>query len=228
MKYRVYNDTLNPNIWNPDNSLKPDIRDALLKIAQDFYIDTELSAPIVDIYMLGSVANYNWSAGSDIDLHVLVDFTKIGNDPILVKQLVDNIKANWNKKHDIRIKGYKVELYIQDIKETNRAMGVYSVLNNKWVKIPQKLNLDLDKDSIQKKYTEMVLKIKNAIKSNDINELKKVMKSLYNMREAGLSTEGEFSTENIVFKLIRSKNYIEQLKNAISKIYDDQHSLKES
>lgn len=228
MKYRVYNDTLNPNIWNPDNSLKPDVRDALLKIAQDFYTDTELSAPITDIYMLGSVANYNWSAGSDIDLHILVDFTKIGNDPILVKQLVDNIKANWNKKHDIRIKGYKVELYIQDIKETNRAMGVYSVLNNKWVKIPQKLNLDLDKDSIQKKYTETVLKIKNAIKSNDINVLKKVMKSLYDMREAGLSTGGEFSTENIVFKLIRSKNYIEQLKNVISKIYDDQHSLKES
>ena len=228
MKYRVYNDTLNPNIWNPDNSLKQDVREALLKIAQDFYTDTELSAPIIDIYILGSVANYNWSAGSDIDLHVLVDFTKIGNDPILVKQLVDNIKANWNKKHDIRIKGYKVELYIQDIKETNRAMGVYSILNNKWVKVPQKLNLDLDKDAIQRKYTETVLKIKKAIKSSEMGELKKVMKSLYDMREAGLSTEGEFSTENIVFKLIRSKNYIEQLKTAISKIYDTQHSLKES
>ena len=107
-------------------------------------------------------------------------------------------------------------------------MGVYSILNNKWVKVPQKLNLDLDKDAIQRKYTETVLKIKKAIKSSEMSELKKVMKSLYDMREVGLSTEGEFSTENIVFKLIRSKNYIDQLKTAISNVYDLQRSLKES
>lgn len=226
MKYRVYNDTLNPNIWNPDNSLKQDVRDALLKIAQDFYAGTELSTPIIDIYILGSVANYNWSSKSDIDVHVLVDFTKISTDPVLVKQLVDNIKSNWNNKHDVRVKGHKVELYIQDVKETNRAMGVYSILNNKWIKVPQKLNLDLDKDAIQQKYTDVVLQIRNAIKSNDITELKRVVKSLYDMRETGLSTDGEFSTQNIVFKLVRSKNYIDKLKNAIAKVYDLEHSLK--
>lgn len=226
MKYRVYNDTLNPNIWNLDNSLKQDVRDALLKIAQDFYAGTELSTPIIDIYILGSVSNYNWSSGSDIDVHVLVDFTKISTDPVLVKQLVDNIKSNWNNKHDVRVKGHKVELYIQDVKETNRAMGVYSILNNKWIKVPQKLNLDLDKDAIQQKYTDVVLQIRNAIKSNDITELKRVVKSLYDMRETGLSTDGEFSTQNIVFKLVRSKNYIDKLKNAIAKVYDLEHSLK--
>ena len=51
MKIRIYNNTLNPAFWNSDNTLKPEIREALLKIAQDFYEDTELTAPIEDIYM---------------------------------------------------------------------------------------------------------------------------------------------------------------------------------
>jgi predicted nucleotidyltransferase len=78
MKIRIYNNTLNPDLWNPDNTLKPEIRENLMKIAQDFYTDTKLTAPIEDIIMLGSSANYNWSPTSDIDLHVVIDLKKIG------------------------------------------------------------------------------------------------------------------------------------------------------
>jgi hypothetical protein len=120
-----------------------------------------------------------------------------------------------------------VELYIQDIKETNRALGVYSILNNKWVRVPQKLRLSLDKNLIQKKYVDMVVQIKNAIKSNNFTDLKRVLKSVYDMRETGLSKGGEFSTENIVFKLLRTRNHIDNLKTAVNKVYDNQHSLKE-
>ncbi len=228
MKSRIYNDTLNPNIWNADKTIRPEVRDALLKIAQDFYIESELTAPIEDVYILGSAANYNWGPSSDVDLHVLIDFTKISPDHDLVKKMVDSIKANWNKNHNVTIKGHRVELYIQDIKETNRALGVYSVLNNKWVKIPQKLNLSLDKNMIQKKYSDMVVQISNSIKSNDFNDLKRVLRSVYDMREAGLSKGGEFSTENIVFKLLRTRGHIDKLKDAVNKVYDTQHSLKES
>lgn len=227
MKARIYNDILNPNIWNIDSTIKQDVRESLLKIAQDFYQEAELSAPIEDIYMLGSAANYNWGPTSDIDLHILVDFTKIAPETELVKKLVDNIKTNWNKNHDVRIHGHRVELYIQDIKETNRALGVYSILNNKWVRVPQKLRLSLDKNLIQKKYADMVVQIKNAIKSNNFTDLKRVLKSVYDMRETGLSKGGEFSTENIVFKLLRTRNHIDNLKTAVNKVYDNQHSLKE-
>jgi len=228
MKAVIYNNTLNPNIWNNDKTIKPDVRDALLKVAQDFYEETELSAPIEDVYMLGSAANYNWGPTSDIDLHILINFDKLGLEHDLVKKMVDSIKANWNKNHDIRIHGHRVELYIQDIKETNRALGIYSILNNKWIKVPQKLNLNLDKNVIQQKYTDMVVQIKNAIKSNNLTDLKRVLKSVYDMREAGLSKGGEFSVENIVFKLLRTRNHVDNLKTAVNKVYDTQNSLKES
>ena len=228
MKSRIYNDTLNPNIWNPDNTIKPEVRDALLKVAQDFYAESELTAPIQDIYMLGSAANYNWGPSSDIDVHVLIDFNKLSMERDLVKKMVDSIKANWNKNHNIQIKAHRVELYIQDITEANRAMGIYSILNNRWVKFPQKLTLNLDKNIIQKKYTDMVLQIKNAIKSNNLGDLKRVLKSVYDMRESGLSKGGEFSLENIVFKLLRARNHLDNLKTAVNRVYDAKLSLKET
>ena len=146
----------------------------------------------------------------------------------LVKKMVDSIKANWNKNHNIQIKSHRVELYIQDITETNRAMGIYSILNNRWVKFPQKLTLNLDKNIIQKKYTDMVLQIKNAIKSNNLEDLKRVLKSVYDMRESGLSKGGEFSLENIVFKLLRTRNHLDNLKTAVNRVYDAKLSLKET
>lgn len=227
MKIRIYNNTLNPDLWQDSNTLKPEIREALLKIAQDFYTDTELTAPIEDIYMLGSSANYNWSPTSDIDLHVLIDFKKINNDVDLTKQLVDALKANWNKNHNVTIKGRRVEVYIQDVNEKNRSTGVYSVLNNKWVLMPQKIRVVLDNKLIQQKYTNMVLQIKAAIQEQNLDKLKNVLKMLYNMREAGLSKTGEYSAENIVFKTLRSRGFIDQLKNTVNKLYDSQVSVKQ-
>ena len=227
MKFRIYNNTLNPDLWQDSNTLKPEIRESLLKTAQDFYKDTELTAPIEDIYMLGSSANYNWSPTSDIDLHVVIDFKKINSDVDLTKQLVDALKSNWNKNHNVTIKGRRMEVYIQDINEKNRSTGVYSVLNNKWVLMPQKIRVVLDNKLIQQKYTNLALQIKSAIKEQNLDKLKNILKMLYNMREAGLSKSGEYSVENIVFKTLRSRGFIDSLKNTVNKLYDSQVSVQE-
>lgn len=228
MKVVIYNNVLNPKLWNPDETIKPEVRETLLRIAQTFYHETELTAPIEEIYMLGSASNYNWGPSSDIDLHILINFSKLGLQKDLIRTLVDNLKANWNKNHDIRIHGHRVELYIQDVQQINRALGIFSILNNKWIKKPQKLNLQLDKNTIQQKYNDMVVQIKRSIKSNNLEDLKRVLKSVYDMRETGLSKGGEFSVENIVFKLLRTRNHIDNLKLAVNKVYDQQNSLKES
>lgn len=226
---RIYNETLNPELWDiTSNKLKPEIRERLLQIAQEFYAETDLKAPIEDIYILGSAANYNWNPGSDIDLHVVVQLKLINPDEVLAKQLADQLKINWNQNHNVTIKMHRVELYIQDVNHPSRALAIYSVLNDKWIKIPQKLNLNLDKEAIQKKYTDMVNQINAAIKSQSIDNLKRVLKALYDMRESGLSKGGEFSTENIVFKVLRSRYHIDRLKKAVNTVYDNQRSIKES
>ena len=45
---------------------------------------------IEDLRLTGSLANYNWSEYSDVDLHLVVDFEKIDEDIELVKAFFDS------------------------------------------------------------------------------------------------------------------------------------------
>ena len=227
MKVRIYNNTLNPAIWDT-LKLKPDVAESLKSIGQLFYKDAELTAPIKDILLVGSSANHNWSDFSDIDVHIVIDFKDVSEDVEMVEKMVNAIKAKWNADHDIHIKGFNVEVYIQDVSKKNRSTGVYSLLNNKWITEPKKEEFELDKEQIQQKYSDMVLKIKNALETESIDKLKKVLKDLYDMREVGLTKSGEFSTENIVFKILRSRGHLDKLRNNINHIFDKKASLKES
>lgn len=218
-KHRIYNSVLNPEIWNGD-VLKPEVLDKMIKVANAFYKDTELNAPIEDIYFLGSTAGYNWTPNSDIDLHILVDFNKIDPNKELVKKYVDGLKNKWNQEHDIHIGDHQVEVYIQDINDVNRSQSVYSVLKNSWVKKPNYQNIKIDKENIKKKYDQYVKMIDSAIKEGNVELMKNIIKRLYDMREAGLSTGGEYSVENLVFKLLRSTGYISKLRQNVKAIYD--------
>ena len=123
-------DKLNDKLWNGG---KLDIlaRRKMLTIARDFISKFEISDfQIDDVIMTGSLANYNWSEEySDIDLHIVVDFREINDDVDLVKSFFDAVKNNWNQDHEsIKIYGYPVEVYVQDVNEKHTSSGVYSVL----------------------------------------------------------------------------------------------------
>ena len=224
MKVRIYNDTLNPNIW--DNlKLKAEIKEKLLQIGKDFYADTETDAPLKDVLFVGSLANFNWSDTSDFDVHVVIDFKDVDENVELVEKLVNALKSKWNDEHDIHLKGHNVEVYIQDVTKENRSTGVYSLMQDKWLSEPQKENIEIDKEKIQEKYNDFVRKINSALKSQDIDKLKSIIKDVYDMRQAGLDKSGELSTENLVFKILRNRNYIEKLKQEIINLYDKKQSL---
>lgn len=224
MKVRIYNDILNPNVWD-GLKLKPEIKEKLLQIGKDFYTDTETDAPLKDILFVGSLANFNWSDTSDFDVHVVIDFKDVDENVELVEKLVNALKSKWNDEHDIHLKGHNVEVYIQDITKENRSSGVYSLIQDKWLTEPQKENVIIDKEKIQQKYNDYVRKINSGIKAQDIEKLKTIVKDVYDMRQAGLDKSGELSTENLVFKILRSRNYIEKLKTEINKLYDKAQSL---
>jgi len=228
MKHRIYNNTLNPALWNDDGTLKQDVNQNLVQIAKDFYEETQLTPTISDILLLGSSANYNWTPTSDIDVHVSIDFAQLKMSKEDAGNYTNALKAKWNDAHDIHIKDHNVEMYIQDVNHKTHALGIYSLLQNKWLVKPNKVIVKLDNNLIKQKYRDLVSKISNAIKSKDINVIKYTLKDVYDMRQSGLDMAGEFSTENIVFKLLRNNNYIDALKDSISKVYDIQHTMKES
>ena len=151
LKSFEYKKELCPKIWK-DNSLKPNIRKKLMTIAQEFLDTTGIeNITPIDIVLVGSIAAFNWSKYSDIDLHVIIDFKAINDDVELVKNYLYSKKCEWNDKHKwLNIYGYDVELYAQDVNEENISNGVYSVKYNHWVKIPEFKHKSL-KDKIIKK-----------------------------------------------------------------------------
>ena len=98
------NKELNDNFWMGD-SLKPKFRAKLIDVAKKFYEDLEAPlGALGDITFTGSLANYNYTLVSDIDVHLVVDFTKIDSDNrFLVREffkttIVGTNNKSYNKK----------------------------------------------------------------------------------------------------------------------------------
>jgi hypothetical protein len=220
-------ESLSPDIFEEDNgsfSMKDNIRTKLLEIADKFVEFIGIDFFIDDIHLTGSLSNFNWSEYSDVDLHVLVDFNDFNDSnkkdstsmKKIIKQFFDSKKNNWNSEHDIKIKGYDVELYVQDSNEKHLSTGVYSILNNKWIIEPKKGKEFIDDRTIMEKGQEYAELIDSLVKSSesgkdvskDVDDVKTKLKQF---RQSGLEKGGEYSYENLTFKLLRRNGYIEKL-----------------
>ena len=148
-----FHDELNQDFWNQeDDKLDPEIRAKLMAIANDFWDSLEVGdTEYDDITFTGSLAAHNYSQFSDVDLHILVDFSKVDDKVDLVREYFNAMKSIWNRLHDILIKGYEVEIYVQDVNDPHEAQGLYSVLNDEWIKKPVLDKQDFDKDNVKKK-----------------------------------------------------------------------------
>lgn len=223
-------DELNPKVWD-NEEINQEVREQLLQIAEDFYGGTDLEADVKDIILTGSLANYNWSERySDYDLHILIDFDDVNEDVELVKKFVDGAKNIWNNQHDITIKGYEVEVYIQDVDEPHKSSGVYSLLNDEWNVKPSKVDFEPDEEMIREKAKTAMMMIEDLETQIDEDKyekfqdkLKKVWKKIKDYRKSGLESEGgEFSTGNLVFKLLRRNGYIGKVLKMKRQSYDQQ------
>ena len=228
-------DEINKDFWNqPEDRLDPEIREKLLAIAQDFYDSLEVGdAQFSDITFTGSLAALNYSKFSDVDLHILVDFSDVDDKTELVREYFNAMKSVWNRLHDILIKGYEVEVYVQDINDPHEAQGLYSVLNNEWIKFPTPEKSNFDKDNVKKKAASLMDQIDRVTKLIDEKKYEeaelyaeKLKLKIRKMRKTGLETIGAYSVENLAFKVLRRNDYLEKLSNAKREAYDSLHSLK--
>jgi hypothetical protein len=225
---------LNRKVWDLDNpsspSLKPEIKDALLKIANEFYLFLNIDAPIDDIIFTGSLANFNYTKLSDIDVHVLIDFSKVDENVDLVRSYMMSKKSIWNDEHNIFVRGFEVEMYPQDENVTGqlRAAGVYSIVTDEWLSMPRILNSKIDLCEVKTKAECIMYKIDDVLRSTArLASIDRLKKKIRDMRLSGLERSGEFSVENLVFKLLRGNGYIGKLYDAAIKDFDDSLSIKQ-
>ena len=230
-------ETLNPKLWNKNGELDPKIRKRLLTIGMDFYDSLNISTMPKDIILVGSNAGYNWSKYSDIDLHILMDFDEINHDTDLLKNYFATKKVNWASQHNITIKDYDVELYVQNIYDENASDGVFSLIKNQWIQIPYAKDSRLNKKLISCQAAKIINVIDSYIEKplqklsqNDLKILyikaDKLYKLIFQSRREGLQQFGEGATTNIVFKVLRRSGHLEALRNLKFKIYDKLESLE--
>ena len=226
-------DTLSPQIFELKGKsyvLRDDIRTKLIEIADEFIETFGVKFFVHDIVLTGSLANYSWSDFSDIDLHVVIDFKESKYNSDIIKEFFDAKKNLWNDNHDILIKGYDVEVYVQDLNEEHISSGVYSVLHNKWLVKPKINKPKIDDRLILQKAKAYEDKINGLISksskgvavSKEADELRKKIKDF---RQSGLDKGGEYSYENLVFKLLRRNGTIEKLMDLKTKLVDKKLSL---
>lgn len=227
-------DSLNSKVWNEDDSLNSEVRDKLLEIAAEFV--EFLSVPIVveDVIFTGSLANFNWSEFSDVDLHIVADFSQFDEELLeLYQELFKVKKTMFNSDHDIKIFEYEVELYVQNEAEAHFSTGVYSVLNDEWIQKPVKEDKKIDVEILKDKINSWMSKIDTVINNSSPENLeeskdyiKNIKEKLKKYRSSGLKKEGEYSYENLVFKYLRRNGYIDKLFKLENDLLDQELSLK--
>jgi hypothetical protein len=223
-----YHDELCPKIWD-GLKMKKNIRKKLLDIADHFAEFLDNPIEWVDITVTGSLANYNWTSKSDIDLHLIIDLDKYKkNCPDYAEDFFDNKKTLWNEKYDVEIHGHPVEIYVQDESEVHMSSGVYSVMNGEWVVKPEHSPpASVDEQKIKLKADEFKEKIDKLTGSSGNSDAANKLKDKIRVyRQGGLeSDEAEFSVPNLVFKELRKSGHMGKLVDYIRDDVADELSL---
>lgn len=214
--YEFHNE-LNPHIWI-GKELNPTIREKLLQIAEEFLDFIELDVDVEDVTLTGSLANYTYTKYSDFDIHIITDFSSYGEDKDVIEDYFNAKKTVWNTTRDITIKGYEVEMYLQDTSVTHYSTGVYSLKNDEWITEPKPIKdkTGIDKLQVATKKKAMLDIINFALSPEcDVECAEKAKDKFKELRKIGLEKGGELSPENLAFKELRRSGDVERLLQGV-------------
>lgn len=231
--------SLNPKLWDGEK-LRPEVRSRLLKIAKDFMKGVQLEGgEVKDIYLTGSNANTNWRPDSDIDVHVVVDFSNVACDQDIVSDYFYDESVVWKEKHDVKIHGFEVEMFLQDTKKTLTGdAGIYSLQDDKWVKKPSADHRpDPPEEEVVRhakpwkrridKLIHLLSRAPDAAVDRVTDQSYKLKEQLWKLRTKALSKGGEHAVHNLVYKMLRREGYLDRLTKAAIAAYDRSVSLQE-
>ena len=202
---------LNPKLWNENRELIPEVKEHLLKIVEEFLDHFTIDIDVQDINIIGSNAGYNYKSKSDIDLHVVTDYTKYPADIDIVDELFNAKKNNFNNNYDITIKDLPVELYIEDSNSPAESNGRYSVMNDEWLQEPEYIEEPPVNQEMVKEWTN---KIEDVIKTNDSEKINQLIDEIWDNRKEDVRENGFTGEFNLVFKNLRAKGLLDKLRQA--------------
>ena len=222
-------DALSPALWD-DAELMDEMRLKLVQVAQDFLDHLGLKIMMKDLLLVG----FNYSDYSDIDLHIILDFSKISEDKDLLRKYFILAKSKWNKTRSLMLAGHDVEIYVEDVNDDRIPTATYSLLRDQWVSEPSREGLTIDYEGVTKKVNEKMDEVDElqALYEQGVYdeayELGTMLRSkLRNFRQAGLDKDGEFSNENLAFKVLRRSGILDRMNEYVKNSYIEMRSADE-
>ena len=216
------NRRLNPKLWH-NGDLDLEVSAKLQDIAEAFEKFIGIDLPVIDYTITGSNANYTWTEHSDLDLHLIVKGTVTDAE----RELYNAKKALWAEQHTITVKGLPVECYVQGEQEEHHSTGVFSIAKDRWLVEPKKIKPEVDDSAVERKKDSMIHDIETALLSKDLESMRRVKERITEMRKAGLDRAGEWSVENLVFKILRNLGLIDTITEKIRELEDAELSLEQ-
>ena len=221
----TFHDTLNPKLW-AGNKLRPEVKKQLEVIVQDFLEEMGINdLDVKDMTISGSNAAYSYTGHSDLDLHILVNMNDLPNSEIY-KEFFNAKKSLYNDSHDITIHGVPVELYVENAAEPAVTLGEYSIMHDKWLRIPTKRRANFDQTATRLKFEKLLDIVERALQTEDLVKVQKVLKKIKQYRQAGLDKGGEFGPENLAYKMLRSQGIITKLYDLRDKLHSQRLSIE--
>jgi hypothetical protein len=215
-------DRLNPKLWD-GNKLRPEVKVKLLKIANKFKEFIELDIPVIDIHITGGQVTYHYTEHSDLDLHLIIDYSEIDCDQE-VEELLDTKRLLFKEKFQINIRGIPVEPGTEDVNRPT-VSSAWSLKTNSWIREPKNYSGKIDHENIEKQYIYWDKLIRSVLSQNDIRSAQKVLKLLRKYRKIGLKQTGEYGVENLVYKSLRNSRTLEKLVKYIDSESDQDLSI---
>ena len=215
---------LNPKLWE-DKKLKRDVREAIIDIVSEFMDNLIIPVEILDVRVVGSNASYNYTEHSDLDVHIISDLELVGSPTEIVQALYNSERSNFNRTHNIKIKGIDVELYVEDVNSSVTSNGIYSVIDDIWIKEPQMVkerSVKIDKKELR----DLVNSVKSVLADGDSDDIKDCINMLYLMRKDSIATDGEYGVGNLLFKEIRNRGLLSALKDKYNEMISDELTLE--
>ena len=120
-------ETLNQDLWDENNKLKPEVKEKLDLIVEKFkerLKEDGVDINVDDVVLVGSNANYNYTDKSDIDLHLIADLSIYKDKEDLAQVVYNAYRRLFNDKFDPMIYGHEVELYVEPKEEVEDTMKI--------------------------------------------------------------------------------------------------------
>ena len=215
---------LNPKLWE-DKKLKRDVREAIIDIVSEFMDNLIIPVEILDVRVVGSNASYNYTEHSDLDVHIISNLEIVGSPTEIVQALYNSERSNFNRTHNIKIKGIDVELYVEDVNSSVTSNGIYSVIDDIWIKEPQMVkerSVKIDKKELR----DLVNSVKSVLADGDSDDIKDCINMLYLMRKDSIAIDGEYGVGNLLFKEIRNRGLLSALKDKYNEMISDELTLE--